>query len=150
MLAAFAVAFLGGNVLAWIWAGAAPAPTSTMEGTGGIQLLFFTGPAVGLAFGGGAALIGGILAVRRGDFAGSGVGVAFALFVAAFLLGYYGIFSVHEFLILFSAIPEPADPFLISRRVAPLAALTLAVAAAGWGHMRAGGNRPDAGSVAED
>ena len=152
ILAAFAVAFVGGNILAWMWIDAAPAPKSSIEGTAGIQTLFFTGPAVGLAFGGGAALISGIMAIRRGRFAGAGAAAALVLFVAAFLFGYYGIFSVHEFLILFRAIPEPADPFLISRRIAPLAALALAIAASSWGYFRAqGGSGRDAGdSIGED
>lgn len=136
ILAAFAVFFAGGNILAWIWIDAAPAARSNMEGTDAIQTLFFTGPALGLAFGGGAALIAGISAIRRGGFAGAGAGAALVLFAAAFLFGYYGIFSAHEFLIRFRAIPEPADPFLVSRRIAPLAALALAIAAAAWAYFR--------------
>jgi hypothetical protein len=149
ILAVFAVAFVGGNILAWIWLDAAPA-RSNMEGTGAIQDLFFTGPALGLAFGGGAALISGMLAIRRGEFVGAGVGAAIVLFIAAFLFGYYGIYSVHEFLILFGAVPAPADPFLVSRRIAPLAALALAIVAAAWGYRRTDADKPPASGVTEE
>ena len=149
ILASFAVAFVGGNILAWIWLDAAP-PRRSIEGTGAIQDVFFTGPALGLAFGGGAALVGTILAIRRGAFAGAGAGAAIVLFVSAFLFGYYGIYSAHEFLILFRAIATPADPFLVSRQIAPLAALALAIAAAAWGYRSAGVDKPPTDAAADE
>jgi hypothetical protein len=135
IIALFAITAIGGAIFAFIWLSGAP--PRGIEGSWGLQIMMFTAPGAGLAIGGGGALIGGVVAVRRGDFAGAAAKAALALLIAGLLLGYYGTLSVQEFLLAFRAIPEPADPFFISRRIAPLVALVLGSAAALWAYLGA-------------
>ena len=134
MIALFAITAVGGTIFAFVWLSGAP--PRGIEGTWAMQIMLFTAPAAGLGVGGGGALVGGVQAVRRGDFAGSPAKASLGLLIAGFLLGYYGTLSVQEFLLAFRAIPDPADPFLISRRIAPLVGLALGIAAALWAWFR--------------
>ena len=133
VLPAFAIAGVAGYVVGWILFGAAPSPQSSMEGTSGIQIMFCDAPAVALTAAGAAAVVAGIMAVARKRLAGANrIGLGLMLVIPAFIAVYYGLFAGHQLLLAHRLVPAPADPFFISRTVAPIAAGVAAAALMLW------------------
>jgi hypothetical protein len=137
VLPAFAIAAVVGYLTGWIAFVTAPLPDNSMEGTSGIQTMFFDAPALALAAGGAAAVFVGARAVLRGRLSGANrVGVGLVLAVPAFLAIYYGLFAGHQLLLAHLLVPAPADPFLVSRTIAPIAAGVAAAALMLWMLLR--------------